>query len=297
MRDCILSIFWPRRDILSFFRDRGCTRDDLRLIENFKENGLSRTAMIDTMFDRLSSKPDGGLGQFRAMLKALLEWSHFDPYYFDRLGKLNRQTAISNLDRLRHLQEIRDAKIKEQRQRRVVAQAEGQRAKETLGQLRERFLALYFQTDARQQRGYELERILLELARLFELEVTEPFRCEGEQIDGAIKYDGENYILEAKWQDKTASNEPLYQFAAKVEGKMYGRGIFVSVNGFSLDVVSALITGKAARTILVDAEDLVLVLEEQLTLTEMIDKKVKAAQTRGVIYIHPITEKLKLDHN
>lgn len=293
MRDCILSIFWPRQDILSFFRDHGCTKDDLRLIENFKEEGLSRAAMIDIMFDRLSAKPDSGLGQFRAMLKALLEWSHFDPYYFDKLGKLDRQTAASNLDRLRHLQEIRDAKIKEQRQRRATAEAKKQQAKETLAQLRERFLALYFQTDARQQRGYELERILIELAKLFELEVTEPFRCKGEQIDGAIKYDGEHYIVEAKWQDKSASNEPLYQFAQKVEGKMYGRGIFVSVNGFSPDVVSILIQGKAARTILVDAEDIVLVLEEQLALTEMIGRKVKAAQTRGFIYVHPLTEKPK----
>lgn len=79
----------------------------------------------------------------------------------------------------------------------------------------------------------------------------------GEQIDGSIKYDGEHYIIEAKWHDKWSASDSLYQFAAKVEGKMYGRGLFISVNGFSPDSVQALTTGKVLRTILVDGGDLV----------------------------------------
>ena len=52
------------------------------------------------------------------------------------------------------------------------------------------------------------------------IEVTEPFKIVGEQIDGSIKYDGEHYIIEAKWHDKWSASDSLYQFAAKVEGKM-----------------------------------------------------------------------------
>src|SRR5690242_6784191 len=44
-----------------------------------------------------------------------------------------------------------------------------------------------------------------------------------------------------------------------------------------------------SKTVLVDGEDLILVLERHLTFAEMIDRKVKAAQTRGLIYIHPVT--------
>ena len=87
------------------------------------------------------------------------------------------------------------------------------------------------------------------------------FKIVGEQIDGAIKYDGEHYIIEAKWHDKWSASDDLYQFAAKVEGKMYGRGIFISINGFSPDSVQALTTGKALKTILVDGGDLVLIIE------------------------------------
>jgi hypothetical protein len=86
----------------------------------------------------------------------------------------------------------------------------------------------------------------------------EAFRVNGEQIDGAVKFDGEHYLIEAKWQEKSASNEPVYRFAGKVSGKLYGRVLFVSVNGFSPEVVRSLVMGKEIQTLLVDGEDVIL---------------------------------------
>jgi hypothetical protein len=249
--------------------------------------------MVDAVFARLAARPDGGLGQFRAMLKSLLEWSHFDSYYFESLQKLDRAMADRNLTHLRQLQEIRDAKIQKEREHRASAAASLQRTDSTLPQLLSEFLELHSGRISPQQRGYALQDILLGLARLAQLEVTEPFTVVGEQIDGALKFEGEHYLLEAKWQDKAASNEPVYQFAGKIDGKMYGRGMFVSVNGYSEAVVVSLVKGKAINTILADGEDLVLVLEEHISFRQMIDTKVKAAQTRGEIYVHPVTSRPK----
>ena len=298
MKDCILNVFWPREDIFRFFADNGCTKKDLKIILHFKEQELSRSKMIDLMFTYLSEQPDGGLGQFRAMLRTLLNWSHFDPYYFDNLKKLKREDAERCIEHLRQLEEIRDAKIREERKRREELEKEKQQPKQTLEELR----TLYFQLvtgksskEKRQKRGYELEYILQELAKLSSLEVTQQFRTNGEQIDGAIKYDGEHYLVEAKWQEKEASNEPVYQFVGKVEGKMYGRGIFVSIHGYSSNVISSLVAGKAIKTIFVDGEDLILVIEDHLSFVQMLDKKIKAAQTKGLIYINPLTSKAKLE--
>jgi len=246
------------------------------------------------VFEDLSSRPDGGLGQYRSMLQLLTNWSHFDSYYFDKLKKLDRETAERNINHLKQLQEIRDAKAKEERQRREAAKAQQQSPQKTLEELRSLYLDLMQGKASKQKRGYELEKILLELAKLSGLAVTEPFRINGEQIDGTVKFEGEHYLIEAKWQDKAQSNEPLYQFAMKVEGRMYGRGVFVSVNGFSDYVVSSLIMGKANKTILVDGEDLILMLEGNLSFSQLIDAKVKAAQADGLIYIHPITGKRKI---
>lgn len=287
MRECVLKILWAKDDIVAFFSNNGCTNADISFLGNHKE--LSRAKIIDLMFSHLSSKADEGLGQFRAMLHALLNWSHFDSYYFDNLKKLNRDEAQRAIDHLKQLQEIRDHKIREQRNQREKKEKEAQDPKKTLKELKASYISLLQGVLPSQKRGYELEKILQELSKHSALEVTEPFRVNSEQIDGAIKFDGENYIVEAKWQDKESANEPVYQFAVKVEGKMYGRGLFVSVNGFSQNVVQSLVAGKAIRTIFIDGGDLMLVFEGFMSFSKMIDKKVKAAQTKGLIYVDATT--------
>lgn len=292
MRDCILAVMWSKDDIYSFFKNH-CTQSDLKVLDNYKDK-LTRVAMIDRVFDHLASSVDGGLGSFRAMLKSLEEWSYFDPYYFDTLKKLDRNKAKNTIDHLRQLREIRDARMQAQRERQEEIKRSQQEARQTIEALKKSFLDLHSGKIPVQKRGYELEKILLELGRLSGLEVTEPFRVNGEQIDGTVKYDGEHYLIEAKWQDQAASNEPVYQFVGKVEGRMYGRGIFVSVHGFSDYVVRSIAIGKAIKTFFVDGEDLVCVLEERLSFSQLIDRKVKAAQTRGEIYIHPLSETSKV---
>mgnify|MGYP001432864281 CR=1 FL=1 len=289
MKDCILSLFWPRKDIVGFFEKHGCSKAELSGLQIEGENSLKRHEVIDTLFSKLDARADNGLGPFRAMLQSLLAWSHFDPYYFDKLRKLDRSVATRSLAHLKQLQEIRDAKIKADRERRATKEAARQQPMATLEDLRTEYLDLLGNKTSRQQRGYALEQILAELARLSRLETTEAFRVNGEQVDGAVKFDGEHYLIEAKWQEKSASNEPVYQFAGKVAGKLYGRGLFISVNGFSSEVVRSLIMGKQIQTLFVDGEDLILVLEGHLNFREMIDRKVKAAQTKGLIYVHPIS--------
>jgi hypothetical protein len=291
MRDCILKLLWPKDDIIAFFKANSCTARDIEALGSYKT--LSRSAIVDAMFRALSEKADGGLGQFRAMLQSLVNWSHFDPYYFDNLQKLKRADAERAITHLKQLQELRDQKIKEQRAERERREADARAPTVLLPDLRGRFVSLLQGTIVGSKRGYALEEILQSLSKLSGMDTTEPFRVNGEQIDGAIKFDGEHYLIEAKWQDKAASNEPVYQFAGKIEGKMYGRGIFVSIHGYSDAVVSSLTTGKAIRTIFVDGGDLVVVLEGLLDFTQMIDRKVKAAQTKGLIYIDAITGKSK----
>ena len=294
MRECLLSVLWPRKDIFEFLRNGGCTNTDLKEAQHFKESNTSRSQIIDVTFSALAARPDGGLGQFRAMLKALTEWSHFDAYYFDNLKKLDRTAAEQKLSHLRQLVEIRDAKLRDERKRREAAEQRSKQSTITSAQLRDRFLNLYLGKIKPQSRGYELETLLNDMGKKEGLEVTSSFRCTGEQIDGGLKYEGENYLIEAKWHDRSASTEPLYAFAGKIHGKMYGRGLFVSVNGFSPDPVRALVTGKAIQTILVDGEDLTLIVEDQISLTKTLDAKIRAAQLTGEIYIHPLSKKSKI---
>jgi hypothetical protein len=292
MRECVLKLLWPKDDIVAFFETNSCTKADIRAIGDHK--AMHRYAIVDAMFDHLSKKPDGGLGQFRSMLQSLIAWSHFDSYYFDKLQKLNKAEAEYAITHLKQLQEIRDHNIQEQRKERERKESAAKAPSTTLPNLKAKFISLLQGEVVGAKRGYALEEILQNLSTLFSLEITEPYRVNGEQIDGSVKYDGEHYIIEAKWQDKAAANEAVYQFAGKIEGKMYGRGFFISIHGFSANVVSSLVTGKAIKTVFVDGGDLIMVLEGFLSFPEMLDRKIKAAQTKGLIYTDAITGKSKI---
>ncbi|OGS99074.1 MAG: hypothetical protein A3F73_03840 [Gallionellales bacterium RIFCSPLOWO2_12_FULL_59_22] len=291
MRDCILKLLWPKDDIVAFFKSNSCTSSDIKAIGDHKT--MNRSAIIDTMFNQLSKKPDEGLGQFRAMLQSLINWTHFDPYYFDNLKKLNKADAERSISHLKQLQELRDHKIQEQRKERERKESEAKFPSNTLPDLKAKFVSLLQGKVVGARRGYDLEEILQSLAKLSNLDITEPFRVNGEQIDGSIKFDGEHYLVEAKWQDKAVANEGAYQFAGKIEGKMYGRGLFVSIHGFSDHVVSSLVAGKAIKTIFIDGADLIVVLEGFIGFPDMLNKKIKAAQTKGLIYIDAMTGKQK----
>lgn len=297
MRDCILSIFWPRKEIISFFKNNNCTSRDLKDVQNFKK--LRRVEIVDIVFDKLNSRDDRGLGQFRSMLQSLIEWSNFDSYYFETLGKLDRNEALRRINHLEQVREIRDAKLKEQQKNFGKKDEENKKSKKTLEELQRHFTMLFQGKDehgnilSNKNRGYAFESFLQELFLFEKLDVTEPFKITGEQIDGAIKFEGENYIIEAKWTDWLSASDTLYHFAYKVEGKMYGRGIFISINGFSHNSLEALQKGKALKTVLFDGGDLTLVMEKYSTFTDMLDKKIKSAQTKGCIYydIFKIQEK------
>ncbi|RTE02758.1 restriction endonuclease [Paenibacillus whitsoniae] len=293
MRTCILAIFWPKEHIIDFFKNNSCTSRDLAIVKNYVEDNLSRSQIIDRVFQSLHSRDDGGIGQFRAMLASLISWNHFDPYYFKKIKKLDEAEAVRQINHLKQVQEIRDAKTKEERRQQETTRA-NQRQKIKMSDLNDSFIQLFNSANvSTQERGYRLEKLLQHLAEYEGLITAEPFKIQGEQIDGAIKFDGENYIVEAKWHDALTASDSLFHFAHKVEGKMYGRGFFVSINGFSRDSVAALTAGKCSKTILIDGGDLSFVFGGNISLKDMLDSKIRAAQTKGYIYFDAITSKNK----
>ncbi len=87
---------------------------------------------------------------------------------------------------MKQLQEIRGHKIRTQRQKREIEEKKSNSPKRTLEELKEKHIALLQGELSVSKRGYGLEVILRDLCKLSNLEVTEPFRAIGEQIDGAV---------------------------------------------------------------------------------------------------------------
>jgi len=99
-----------------------------------------------------------------------------------------------------------------------------------------------------QPRGYGFEKFLNRLFDVFGLSPRRPFRIIGEQIDGSFQFDGETYLLEARWTNRQVSEEALNAFAGKVRGKAeWSRGLFVSYSGFAEDGLDAFTRGKRTK--------------------------------------------------
>ncbi len=56
MKDCILSLFWPRKDIVGFFEKHGCTKAELSGLQIEGESGLKRHEVVDVLFGKLGVK-------------------------------------------------------------------------------------------------------------------------------------------------------------------------------------------------------------------------------------------------
>lgn len=133
---------------------------------------------------------------------------------------------------------------------------------------------------APQPRGYAFEKFLKQLFDAYGLAAREPFRLQGEQIDGSFQLGNETYIVEAKWQNSPTGVADLHVFHGKIEQKAaWTRGLFISNSGFTEDGMAAF--GRGKRVICMDGLDLYEALNRELPLNRVLDRKVRRAAETG----------------
>ena len=109
---------------------------------------------------------------------------------------LSESEAKRSIAHLKQLQEIRDYKIKQERLRQEVQERKRKDIKISINELKEIFLNLFSGKDQSgkeinaQRRGYLFEEFLKKIFLKEGIEVTEPFKIVGEQIDGSINMMG-----------------------------------------------------------------------------------------------------------
>lgn len=131
-----------------------------------------------------------------------------------------------------------------------------------------------------QPRGYAFEVWLTEAFNAFGLAARDPFRLRGEQIDGSFQLQGETYLVEAKWHAAQTGASDLHAFHGKVEQKAaWARGLFISNSGFTPDGLVAF--GRAKRVICMDGLDLYEMLERELPLDQVLERKARRAAETG----------------
>ena len=115
------------------------------------------------------------------------------------------------------------------------------------------------------------------------MNAREPFRLEGEQIDGSFELAGETYLVEAKWLNRKVGVAELGAFHSKLEQKAsWTRGLFISFGGYTEEGLHGF--GRGRRLVAMDGRDLHDALLRGIAIDRLIALKVRHAAETGQIF-------------
>lgn len=286
LKEALCSIYWYKADLRGFLQQCLPNRGFLssQNWDNYKRQ------IVSDIVDHLAGNQEKYLGDLTRLCHEVCNVETFG--HLEQLdgGAEKAARAKSAVVQLRKLLEPHQQVKKEQddlaeRQKRAAEKLRSNAAvREKLEQIKNRYMALVISADP-QGRGFELEKVMYDLFELFDLDPKASFRNTGEQIDGAFSLAGTDFLFEARWRKEPSDAGHLDGFAAKVRRKLENTlGVFLSINGFSTDGISAHSSGGAV-IVLMDGADLMAIMEERIDfVTLLLRKKRHAAQT-GEIYL------------
>lgn len=279
LKEAVASIYWTKRDFRGFLTH---SITDTHILAHIDWTQTKKD-IAATVVDQLAARPDQrDLHSLVDEVSMMTDFSHLDDD-----GAARARKAVQALRDITRTHEDASA---EQQRRAARQQAAEQTARQREAEdakraaLRGAFIGLMGAPDA-QQRGYQLERLLNGLFTLAKLDPKASFRLIGEQIDGAFTFDGDDYLLEAKWEKHSLPPATLDVFDGKIRRKAaHTRGLLLAINGFQESAIM-LHSGRASAMILMDGADLMAALEERIALPDLLRHKRRHAAHTGQVFI------------
>ena len=286
LKEALCSVYWYKNELKGFLKV--CLTNPAILTE-FDWTKYKRQIASDIV-DYLYENPDKHLGDMTKVCYQICKITNYSHLTHLEDGAQKAAKAKIAVERLRQLVEPHQDIKKEQEdiKKRQLAAANKINAniaiKQKLEAIKSKYITLLSSENA-QIRSFELEKIMYEMFELFDLDPKAAFKNLGEQIDGAFSLEGTEYLFEAKWQKELVNKADLAIFTDKVKNKLENTlGVFLSINGFSKDGVSAHQAGGSA-IILMDGGDLMAVFDERIDFTSLILRKKRHAAQTGEIYL------------
>lgn len=236
--------------------------------ERYAEGNLSKAKIMRRLYQDLSDQ------QLATLLKAFLE-------YIEEFGHSN------DTNRMKKAWKIVERLSGERMWNDNGDEGNGFNFKYFL----KRLINLSSSETSKQNKGYEFEKYLRDLFDAAGLKPRESYRVKGEQIDGSIEFNGNVYLVEAKWTGGPVNRSDLVVFADKVSRKSkFTRGIFVSHSGYVENAVETYAIGKTPEIILIDMKEMTWALENGIDIEDVLSKKVRKLIEEGKIYYNIIGE-------
>jgi restriction endonuclease Mrr len=286
LKEVLCAAYWYKADLRSFLQH--CLSNPAVLATlNW---GNYKRQIISDLVDYLTKNQDKYLDDLMRLCHEVICISNF--HHLEQLdgGAQKAERARIAIAQLKNFVEPHQQAQKEQedlneRQKKAADKLRANAAvRQKLEEIKNRYTSLVMSQDV-QGRGFELEKVMYDIFELFDLDPKASFRNTGEQIDGAFSLEGTEYIFEARWQQELVNAAALDAFASKVRRKLENTlGVFLSINGFSPEGVSAHCSGGAV-IILMDGTDLMAVFEERIDLVSLLLRKKRHAAQTGNIYL------------
>lgn len=287
LKEALTHIYWKKQDLRSFVYH---TLENKVFISTIDWGNNKKAESVGILVDRMVDRPD----LYEKDLFALFDVTmHFDDFshlkqWEDGEIKIKRaQDAVAALRK--HAAgyfQLKEEQEKVEARRSVFAniQKEKESFANMIGVLKDDFMRLVAEPNPR-IRGFAFEKFLNSLFELFDLEPKESFRIVGEQIDGSFTFDGNDFLMEAKWQKDPIDLGDLYKFGGKIEGRLkLTLGLAVSINGFTENYNESK-SASLKTMLLMDGADLMAVLENRIDLKDMLFRKRRHASDTGDIFL------------
>ena len=285
----ISSLYWFKGDLKKCWLRSGVDEqscDDIFAKRNLEGQQITKRQMMDELYSVLRDVDyNRRLEISRNFVRILVEHENFVPQNENHRIEQAERAALKLrqiIDQQKNQAEYRD------RIRVRAQEAQKQDYHVQLLKVSDQFLEA--QKLEGQQRGYAFEKLFPELMRFSGISVEEPFKIVGEQIDGAIKYDSHFYLVELKWEKKRAAHVDVSSLYMKVEGKMEARGIFISMEGYSKEIIESLPKGKNIKVLFLDGIHVSNVIFGIYTIQELLEHAINEASLKANIYCtHDLT--------
>ncbi|TYQ27322.1 restriction endonuclease [Pseudanabaena sp. UWO311] len=283
VKDGIANLYWYKSDLHKAWLRSGVPatiRDEVIRLRTKDDQEFSKRRQMDALYDRLrSGEYNRRLEISRNFVRILIEQKMFVPQSEMHRVEIAERCSLKLRELIRQQEK--------EREHNDSLRANIERTKRETYESRIANLQLKFAEAHNlppQKKGYELESLFNELMIISGITVEEPFRIEGEQLDGAIKYDGHYYLIELKWTSDKSDPKEIGHFFYKVEGKLQARGIFLSMNGFTNGAITTLPKGKNLKIILLDGNHLANVIYNTYKFQDLLEYSIRQASLKGEIY-------------
>lgn len=284
LKDALSKIYWYKQDVRKFV-EYTIKNDKITSTIDWINN--TKYESISQLIERMNNRSDVYIND---ILNLLYQVSNFDDFsHFDRLNKgdvekYKNDATLSVLALRKHCKGYFDnlEEIKQSEKAKESFKLQQQSTQDYNRKIEE-FKSEYYQLTIlkdHQKRGYQLELFLNNLFYFFDLSPRSSFKIIGEQIDGAFTHDNKDFLLEAKWHNKPIERKEIDIFEMEISRKLKTTlGLFVSISGFTDVIINSSIQFKSI--ILMDSQDLIQVLENRISLPELIMHKRRHASETG----------------